>query len=332
MSKRWLAGLATLAVASVCAAVAGAEDVSAKKVLIKDNPNPAKRMILVLSTDTGVALSEADTPSVNQGASVHVYSATDDSCALLPQGADWTSTPTAWKYRNPATRNFARIKDGKLLVRIKSNVAYTLADDGTQGPVNVQVQFGTGTRYCMRCDTPTRNDDRKYLAKLCAAAPCDPEPSLCIPGAVTTTSTSTTTTSTAIGIILQGVLPQTTGLFNYNLTTGLAGADSACTTNFPGSSGHCTYAELLNAEAAGELVGITDMNGMTVNSFWAIDGAKPDTLQCGFSIPWDYQTAHTGHYGEKVNLTNGTGDLGPLLSGQPDGVGCGGGSWVGCCQ
>lgn len=332
MSRIPVAALSALVLVGVSSATLAA-DITAKKLLVKDPPNnPAKRQIQVLSIDGGITLASADNPAVG-GASVHVYSATDDFCAQLPPGADWVSTPKIWKYRSTVTKNFARIGDGKLLVRIKSGVGYTLADDGAQGTVNAQIQFGaSGTRYCVRC-TGTKDDGKKFLGKNCAAAACDLEVPGCDPGATTTstsTSTTSTTTSTAIGTVLQGVLPATTGLFNFNAMVGLAGADAACNTNFPGSS-HCAAADLLAAEAAGDLVGITDMNGMTVTSFWAIDNTKPNVLQCGATIPWDYQTAHTGQYGERFPLNNPTGDLGPLQSGLGDGVFCAQASWVGCC-
>ena len=73
-------------------------------------------------------------------------------------GGNWRNTGTAWKYRNPVTKNRALISDGKLKVKIKSGVTYTLADDGSQGAVNAQVQFGFGTRYCMRCTGQGKDD------------------------------------------------------------------------------------------------------------------------------------------------------------------------------
>jgi hypothetical protein len=141
----------------------------------------------------------------------------------------------------------------------------------------------------------------------------------------TTTSTtlaSTTTTSTipSGGVELQGALVPTPGRFNYNLMVGLPGANAACNTNFPGTHA-CTYAELLIAEAAGDLVGLTDTANNTVTSFWAIDNAQPPLQQCqddtpvtGSLLNWEYPTAHTASRGQKVALNNGTGALGALQS------------------
>jgi hypothetical protein len=156
---------------------------------------------------------------------------------------------------------------------------------------------------------------------------------------VTTTSTSSTTTTTLPnGVELQGALPATPGRFNYNLSPGLPGANSACNTNFPGTHA-CTYPELLTAESAGDLVGLQATNGSTVTSFWAIDNSQPALEQCndnlGSLLNWEYTTAHTASRGQWVSLNNGTGELGTLQTGGPpsgNAIQCNFFShWVGCC-
>ncbi len=323
MSKISVVALSALALVAAIGS-ARAEDISAKKILIKDNANPAKRQMQLQSADLGVLSAEADDPVAN-GASIHVYSATDAQCILLPGGPEWTLKKGLYKYNNKITKNQVQLKDGKLLVKLKSGITYSLIDNGTQGAVNAQVQFGpAGTRYCMRC-TATKDVATQFLGKNCTAAACDPEPGSCTP--VTTT---TTTTIPSGPVELQGALTATNGRFNYNLTIGIPGADAACNTAFAGTHA-CTASELLAAEAAGDLVGLKDTANNTVTSFWAIDGSKPLVLQCGAPQPWDYATAHTGQFGERFNLTNATGDLGPLMSGGGQGVICAGSSWVGCC-
>src|SRR5437762_12975217 len=160
MSRIWVA------VAVVCVAaypaVSVAADISAKKISIKDNADPAKRQLQAASKDAGVQLSQADNPATN-GAALHAYSATDDFCAVLPAGANWKSKNSVWKFSDKATKTSAQIGDGKLSVKMKSGVTYSLADNGTQGTVNVIVQFGTGTRYCMRCSAPKKDTAKKYL-------------------------------------------------------------------------------------------------------------------------------------------------------------------------
>ena len=94
MSKTWLATISAIALMTISPAFAHAKDISAKKVSIKDNANPAKRQVAVQSSDAGVLLTEADDPGTN-GASLHVYSATDDFCAILAPGPDWKGTSKA---------------------------------------------------------------------------------------------------------------------------------------------------------------------------------------------------------------------------------------------
>jgi hypothetical protein len=343
MSKIWLAGAAAIVMAMGATSARG-ENVSAKKIFIKDNASPTKRQVLVLSNDAAVQFSDAVAPDTS-GASLHLYSATDDFCVVLAGGPEWRSkNDKVWKYKNKATKTVAQIKNGKLLVAIKSGVTFTLADDGTQGPVNAQVQFGTGTRFCLRCATGKKNDAKKFLGKDCAAATCDPEPSTCgQPAGSTTTSTTnagaTTTSSTTMpsgGVVLKGALaPPTKGRFNYNSTIGLPGAAAACTTQFPGTH-PCTQTELGSAQTAGDLVGLKDSAMTTVTSLWAIDGSAPPLEQCqddaagGSLLNWEYATAHTASRGRKFALSNAAGTLtGPTLE---QCAILGTTSWVGCCQ
>jgi hypothetical protein len=311
---------------TLSAALARAEDVSTKSLSIKDK-DPLKRQISVSSADLGISYTDdADDPGTN-GAQLHVYSATDNFCADLEPGLNWKDTGSKWKYKNKLTRNSAQIKDGKLSVKIKSNITYTL-DEIAQGAVNVQVQFGSGTRFCMRCPTGNKKDEPgKYGAKACLAAACDAEPACPVPTTTTTSSTTTSSTTTTCPpgppplTKLKGALSKTAGRFNYNLAFGLPAADSACNTNFPGTHA-CTYQELQVAAAACDLVGLTAPDG-AVSSFWAIDNGAPILTQCndddpmvGSGLNWEYQTAHTGSRGNHVSLNNVNGSLGPLQSGQ----------------
>jgi hypothetical protein len=344
MSKIWLVGLVAIGM-TVGARLASAEDISAKKILIKDQ---ASDTVQVLSVDGAIAFGDAGDPAAN-GAALHVYSASDDFCATLPAGAGWANKKNkVWKYKSKATKSSALLKAGKLLVTIKSGVTYTLQDNGTQGTVNAQVQFGTGTRFCMKCSGAKKDEASKFLGKGCVAAACDPEPSSCDPPIATATTSTTgsattsptgSSTSTSLpsgGEILKGALaPPTKGRFNYNSTIGLPGVTAACTTQFPGTH-PCTQTELGNAQTAGDLVGLKDSAMTTVTSLWAIDGSAPALEQCqddgagGSLLNWEYGTAHTASRGRKFALNNGAGTLtGPTLEQ------CfllGTTSWVGCCQ
>ncbi len=342
MSNTWLIAVSAAVLVAASPALSPAANISTKKMMIKDG-GVGKRAIAVQSVDPAVLLTDGDDPGMN-GATLHAYSATDDFCAVLPAGPNWKKTKSVWKFADKATKNSAQIGDGKLSVKIKSSVTYTLADNGTQGAVNMQVQFGTGVKYCMRCSTPKKDTAKKYLAKACAAAPCDEEPPGCPPTTTTTTTTSTTTT-TCPSVQVTGSLTVTIGHFNYNLMNGLPGANAACNSNFAGSHA-CTISELRCAPSS-QLVGLKDTSNMTVMGFWAIDPTvNPLLEQCeddvGFpcsgmppSCPpghtWEYATAHTMSRGQRVSLNNATGALGPLETSlqcntfPPN-------NWVGCCQ
>jgi hypothetical protein len=141
----------------------------------------------------------------------------------------------------------------------------------------------------------------------------------------TTTVPATTTTVPAPGVVLRGALSKTTGRFNFNLQIGLSGADAECAVEFAGTHA-CTFADLLEAEAAGDLDGLEDNHAKPVASFWAIDSAHANGVQCHQDLPWDYQTAHTGVKGEIATLDNASGDLGAATAEL-----CSHQHWIGCC-
>ena len=335
--KTWIAGASTLPLLIVGAGLGRAADISTKSLSIKDT-DPTKRQVSVSSADPAVTYAAADDPGTN-GATLHVYSATDDLCAVLPAGLLWKNTGSKWKFKDKVTRNSAQVKDGKLSVKIKSGSTFTL-NELQQGTVNAQLQFGTGTKYCMRCTGNKKDEPGKFSAKACVAAACDPEPAGCPPPPPTTTTTSTTTSTTTTTcpagppplIKLKGALPATPGRFLYNLTVGIPGANAACNNSFPGTHA-CSYPELQTAAAACDLVGLTASDG-AVTSFWAIDNTQPPLSQCqddglgGSFLNWEYQTAHTGSRGNWVALTNANGALGSLQTGQQCNFTS---KWVGCC-
>ena len=192
MISRFGRGVLAVAILIVWIARAHAQDVSTTKLQIRDASDPQKRQVLIQSRDSGVQYLDAVAPEAG-GAVVHLYSSTDDDCILLDAGSNWSTNGKAWKYKDRATKNRAQMGDGKLKIKIKSGIAYTLADNAGQGSVNAIVQFGSGSRYCLRCDGNSRDDDAKFQAKNCPATPCDPEPTVC-EIVVTTTTTTTTTT------------------------------------------------------------------------------------------------------------------------------------------
>jgi hypothetical protein len=141
----------------------------------------------------------------------------------------------------------------------------------------------------------------------------------CVTAPTPTPTVSPTPTPTATSTpdgIFAGAIAKTSGAWNYDAVNGLAGGELECNDHFPGSH-VCEYTELLAAETAGELVGITDVNAILVTSFWSVDhtpGLATDNNQCistTGTIRWFYGTAHTASNASFVDLNNGTGDLGP---------------------
>jgi hypothetical protein len=332
-----VSALAALAIV-LAASSASALDITTKKLQVKAHEDPAKKQFQAFSGDDAITYEHAVAPGTD-GASVHVYSATDDLCYLIPGGADWTEkVGKSWKYKNKITKNQIQISDGKLQVKLRSNVDLFLSAPELE--YNVAVQLGDlGEVFCMTCSGAgvIRDDGVKFQGKECAAAACDAPPSICNPN-VTTTSTTSTTSTTLSGLpgtILKVVLDQGDGGFNYGMNTGVDGADAECETTFPGTHA-CLYTDLVAAEAADDLDNIRDTDGDVVTSFWAIDPARPSNTQCmedltePLSEHWTYETGHQNMGGDFVNLTNATGVLGPLVQ-WTMGPNCNSVKWLGCC-
>lgn len=118
--------------------------------------------------------------------------------------------------------------------------------------------------------------------------------------------------------IIAGALPTANGRWNYGSQVGVAGADEQCDANWALSHA-CVRTEIEAAEAAGELLGLVDTDGTTVNSVWIEDLAAPDVLRCVDSanenLPWTYETAHLGIQGYYAELDNAAGSLGDVTVG-----------------
>jgi hypothetical protein len=140
------------------------------------------------------------------------------------------------------------------------------------------------------------------------------------------------------GTVLKGALAPTPGRFNYNGAIGLPGALAACQSTFGASTHVCTLADLQNAQAAGDLVGLRDTTNALVTSFWAIDSSEPALRQCnddaqvtGSGLNWEYGTAHTPSRGDKIPLDNAHGMLGALQPSEQCAL-LGTPATVACCQ
>lgn len=193
MTNRFLRVLVAAFVLSARAALA--EDISASMLLIKENADPARRQMKLLSADPGIQSGEIDAPE-SEGGAIHLYTSAmvDRFCRILPAGEKWKARPGKWKFKDKATKTVVSAKDGKLKVVVGAGVTFSLADQGTQNFVNAVVRFGDGTRYCMKCQGNKKNDASAFQALDCLPSPCDTEwvpcgqefgPSVCLPGNTT---------------------------------------------------------------------------------------------------------------------------------------------------
>ena len=118
--------------------------------------------------------------------------------------------------------------------------------------------------------------------------------------------------------IVAGALPPENGRWQYGAQVGVAGADEQCSANWELSSA-CNRTQIEAAELTGELVGLVDTDGTTVNSLWIDDLTAPDVVRCvdtsQESLPWTYETAHLGIQGYYADLDNATGVLGDVTVG-----------------
>ncbi len=131
---------------------------------------------------------------------------------------------------------------------------------------------------------------------------------------------------------IAGALPPGNGRWNYGGTLGIEGATALCNENYEGSQ-YCTRAQIDAGAAAGQLVGLTDFEGTTVQSLWIDDVvAGTEATRCydpkeGVDAWWKYQAAHFGNFGNFATLDNPPGTLGAVAI-----DGCNSGSHhVVCC-
>jgi hypothetical protein len=129
------------------------------------------------------------------------------------------------------------------------------------------------------------------------------------------------------GVAYVAALESTEGSWLYDSIPGTAGADAACDEAFAGSS-VCTISEL-RAAPSSQLVGATDVTGVPVTSFWAVDPAASDDTQCFHPAEgqrWTNQFDHIPSQGRSVDLNRATGTL--VSEGI---VACSTSHWVACC-
>jgi len=137
-----------------------------------------------------------------------------------------------------------------------------------------------------------------------------------------------------------GSLAETTGRWTYGGTIGVDGAVAACQAAYNEPTATvCSFANLLDAQAKGELVNATDDAGAAVSEWWVLDSTQNVARQCtntdpavGENIPWSYQTEHLGQGAKFVSLNGGAGSVSQVNDALPStATGCGAPRAVPCC-
>jgi hypothetical protein len=134
-----------------------------------------------------------------------------------------------------------------------------------------------------------------------------------------------------------GSLPSTTGRWNFGGTVGVAGAEQACRTTYNAPTATvCTYPNLLDAQANGELVNATDSAANPVDTWFVLDTAKNVQQQCtktnGENQPWTYPTADLGERATYITLDAATGNVSAVIESAASVTeGCGAQRFVPCC-
>ena len=138
-----------------------------------------------------------------------------------------------------------------------------------------------------------------------------------------------------------GSLVPTTGLWNYGGTIGVDGAIAACQELLSEPTAQvCSFAQLLEAQAQGELIDAVDTAGAAVSQWWILDETENAARQCtntdvlngGADVPWSYQTAHIGQGAKFANLTAASGSVSQVEDATPaSGLACALERNVPCC-
>lgn len=121
-----------------------------------------------------------------------------------------------------------------------------------------------------------------------------------------------------------GSLVPSTGRWNYGGELGVTGAVTACQTLLAEPTAQvCSFAQLLEAQAQGELVDAADTAGNPVTEWWVLDTTQNIARQCtntdAESIPWSYETAHIGQGARFATLTAGSGSVSQEVDAPPAG-------------
>lgn len=185
------------------------------------------------------------------------------------------------------------------------------ADNGDSCDPNGGFSCTNGVCACMPgstdCDSDSMCDNLQTSNAHCGACfnACDTPDEMCVNGECVREP----------GIA--GALPAANGRWNYAGTLGVPGASGLCDMQYPGSQS-CTRVQVEAGAAAGQLVGLTDIDGTTVNSLWIDDVVNgTEATRCYYPPEngfWHYMTQDFGNFGNYATLDNATGTLGAIAT------------------
>ena len=177
---------------ALCAPIR-AENVSAKKMQIKDDADAGRQGVTFLSGDAGIDVADGYAGATTHGLSLHVFNAVNDVCLQITptecelKGAD----ADILKCRRANRSGRVLIKPGKVKAKFKGGIGYELDALTNQLPVTVVLRAGSavdGAIYCAVCGdggsddvVKDGSDGEQVLVKACDVVACPFEPGACIP-------------------------------------------------------------------------------------------------------------------------------------------------------
>jgi hypothetical protein len=179
----------SVAVAALLAAAAHAEDVSTKKIQIKDDADPGRQRLSFLSADAGIQPADGYIGATTSGISLHVFSlATSRDVCFQVAGPDCQlrgADADVLKCRNPERSVKILLKPGKAKAKLRGGTGWELDALASQLPVVMVLRAGSAS-YCALCgdggsDVVVKDgsDGTQVLAKTCEAVACPAEPTAC---------------------------------------------------------------------------------------------------------------------------------------------------------
>jgi len=152
-------------------AIAAQQGAAAKKLLVKNPTSGNKKIVYLSKNATGTINGD---PTLNGATFTVALTPGGTQCLTLP-AAQWTTTNTGFKYKDPQLTNgpvkVALIKvsgSGNFLLKVVAKSgAITVAPGNPTASYGTSFEIGSGDQYCASTGTatPTKNDAVTFLVK-----------------------------------------------------------------------------------------------------------------------------------------------------------------------